>query len=165
MNPLIRDHLAATFFEAYQVPRTELVAVLSDDDLAFRPADGTRTLGELCREIGEIEHSYIEALRTFRQDFDWRNPDPDVERSVSALSKCFEELDRDLRAAIEGLSEDDTATRRISRQDFDVEAFSPLAPQELDVYREALLIFYGKVSIYLRAMRRELPGHWPHWID
>jgi hypothetical protein len=35
---------------------------------------------------------------------------------------------------------------------------------QLDVYREALLIFYGKVSVHLRAIDRPLPGQWLDWI-
>jgi len=164
MNTLIRDHLAATYFAEYQHLRNELVDMLRDDDLAFRPSPATFTLGELCREIGEIEHSYVDALKTFRQDFDRRNADPDVERSVAALSAWFADLDRSLLAAIEALTDDDVTNRRISRDDVDVEGFSPLAAQELDIYREALLIFYAKVSIYLRAMGKDLPGHWTVWI-
>src|SRR5262245_15662830 len=162
MNSLIREHLAATYFKEYQVLRDELLEILSDDDLAFRPGGATFTLGELCREIGEIEQSYVDALRTFKQDFSWRNPDQRVVQSLAALSAWFAELDRDLMAAIEALTEQDAATRRIAR--YDVEGFSPLPAQELDIYREALLIFYAKVSIYLRAMRRDLPGLWGPWI-
>jgi hypothetical protein len=164
MNVTLRDHLASTYFAEYQLLRSELVDVLSDDDLAFRPGGAAFTLGELCREIGEIEHSYVDALRTFRQDFGWRNPDPEVERTVGVLSRWFTDLDRSLLAAIEALTDDDVTNRRISRDDVDVEGFSPLAPQELDIYREALLIFYAKVSVYLRAMGRDLPGHWTNWI-
>jgi len=164
MNVTLRDHLASTYFAEYQLLRSELVDVISDDDLAFRPGGAAFTLGQLCREIGEIEHSYIDALRTFRQDFGWRNPDPEVERTVGALSRWFADLDRSLLAAIEALTDDDVTNRRIIRDDVDVEGFSPLAPQELDIYREALLIFYAKVSIYLRAMDRNLPGHWTVWI-
>jgi hypothetical protein len=164
MNTLVRDHLPKTYFAEYQGLRNELMELLTDDDLAFRPAVGTFSLGELCREIGDIEHSYAEALRSFEQDFDWRHPDPKVERSVGALTAWYAELDRDLMAAIQGLTEDDIAHRRIQRHDFDVEGFAPLAAQELDIYREALLIFYSKVSIYLRAMGRDLPQRWAHWI-
>ena len=164
MNVLVRDHLAATYFAEYQLLRRELTDVLRDEDLAFRPAPAAASLGELCREIGDIEHSYVEAFRTFRQDFAWRNPDPDVERQVAALSTWYSDLDRELLAALEVLTDDDVANRRISRHDFDVEDFSPLTLQELDIYREALLIFYAKVSIYLRIMGRELPGHWGPWI-
>ena len=162
MNSHLRDHLAATWFAEYQDLRTQLMGVLGDDDLAFRPGRATFTFGHLCREIGEIEYSYIEAIRTFRQDFEWRNPDPRSERSVAALSSWFADLDKDLQAAIEAVTDDDAANRRFIRAD--IPDFSPLLPQELDIYREALLIFYGKASIYLRAMGRELPGDWQAWI-
>jgi len=162
MNSLVRDHLAATWFAQYQDLRTQLMGVLGDDDLAFRPGGATFTFGQLCREIGEIEYSYIEAIRTFRQDFEWHNPDPRPEHSVAALSSWFADLDKDLQAAIEAVTEDDSTNRRFIRAD--IPAFSPLLPQELDIYREALLIFYAKASIYLRAMGRELPGDWQVWI-
>jgi hypothetical protein len=164
MNILVRNHLAATYFAEYQLLRRELTDVLRDEDLPFRPARSAPSLGELCREIGDIEHSYIEALRTFRQDFAWRNPDPDVERHVAALSAWYSDLDRELLAALEALTDDDVANRRILRDDVDVADFSPLPTQELDIYREALLIFYAKVSVYLRILGRELPGHWGPWI-
>ena len=163
MNSLVRDHLPATYFADYQLLRAELMELLSDDDLAFRPGVGTFSLGELCREIGDIEHSYVEAFRTFRQDFEWHNPDPGVERSVAALTAWYADMDRDLLAAIEALTDDDIARRRIERDDFEVDLL-PLAPEEADYYREALLIFGGKVSIYLRLMGRELPSQWQHWL-
>jgi len=164
MNSLIRDHLPATYFAEYQLLRGELMELLDDDDLAFRPGTGTSTLGELCREIGEIEHSYVEALRVFRQDFGWRQADPRMETSVAAITAWYAELDRDLLAAIEALTDEDIANHRIRRSDFDVGDFAPLAAQELDIYREALLIFYGKVSIYLRLLGKTLPRHWLEWI-
>ena len=162
MNSLVRDHLATTWFAEYQDLRTQLMGVLGDDDLAFRPGGATYTFGQLCREIGEIEYSYIEAIRTFRQDFEWHNPDPRPEHSVAALSSWFADLDKDLQAAIDAVTEDDATNRRFIRAD--LPDFSPLLPQELDIYREALLIFYAKASIYLRAMGRELPGDWQVWI-
>jgi len=164
LNSLIRDHLQATYFAEYQVLRNELTEILTDDDLGLRPGPGAASLGELCREIGDIEHSYIEALRTFRQDFAWRNPDPEIERSVAALVAWYAALDGELLEAIAALTDEDVASRRIERLDLEAEAFTPLVAQELDVYREALLIFYGKVSVYLRLLGRELPGHWPTWI-
>ena len=164
MDRLLREHLEMTYFAEYQVLRNELMELLTDDDLSYRPGAATFSLGELCREIGEIEHSYVEALRTFRQDFDWRTPDPRVERSVGALREWYADLDRRLATELEALTEDEVANRRVTRHDFDVEGFSPLLPQELDIYREALLIFYGKVSIYLRAMGKVLSERWQAWI-
>jgi hypothetical protein len=164
MNSLLRDYFPATYFQEYQVLRSELTDVLRAEDLAYQPAGGTRTLGELCRDIGEIEHAYIQSFRTFRLDFSWRHEDARVERDVAALTSWYADLDRDLLAAIEDLTEEDIATRRIARVDFGVDDFSPLPAQQLDIYREALLIFYAKVSIYLRALGRGLPGHWEPWI-
>jgi hypothetical protein len=48
--------------------------------------------------------------------------------------------------------------------DFDPGAFSPLPTVQLDIYREALLIFYAKVSVYLRVFGIPLPGDWASWI-
>jgi hypothetical protein len=156
--------MPATYFNEYQALRAELLGILSDDDLGFRVGGTSATLGALCREIGEIEHSYVESFRTFRQDFDYRSPDPGLETSVAALNAWYAEIDRELAAAVEALSEDDIANRRIVRNDFDSDDFSPLPNTQLDIYREALLIFYGKVSVYLRAMGKTLPGHWQAWI-
>jgi hypothetical protein len=163
-NSIIGAYLAHTFFPEYQALRDQLMEILSDEDLGQRLGGDTASLGELCREIGEIEHTYVESFRTFRQDFSYRNPDPLLERSVVALRAWFTELDRAMMAAIELLSEADIEGRRIVRGDFDEEYFAPLPTQQLDVYREALLIFYGKVSVYLRAAERPPPGHWPDWI-
>ena len=163
-NSIISAYLAETYFSLYQGLRDQLMELLTDDDLGLRLGGDTVSLGALCREIGEIEHSYAESFRTFRQDLTYRNPDPRLERSVVALETWFAELDRDLMAAVEALSEDDISSRRIIRSDFDEDFFAPLAKQQLDVYREALLIFYGKVSVYMRAIERPVPEQWRDWI-
>ncbi len=107
VNELLRSHLEATYFREYQELRDELLAILTDEDLARTVGGGSLTLGFLCREIGEIEHAYVESFLTFRQDFGYRNPDPELERSVRALATWYAELDRDLMAALEGITEDD----------------------------------------------------------
>jgi hypothetical protein len=164
MNSITASYLAESFFAEYQGLRDQLMEVLVDEDLGLRLGGETASLGALCREIGEIEHTYVQSFRTFRQDFSYRNPDPGLEHSVAALKAWFAELDRELMSAVGALSEDDIAHRRIIRSDFDVAFFSPLVKVQLDVYREALLIFYGKVTVYLRAIERPLPGQWAAWI-
>jgi hypothetical protein len=42
--------------------RTGLLESLTDSDLAFSPGGQTMTFGALWREMGEIEHAYIESL-------------------------------------------------------------------------------------------------------
>ena len=164
MNSLITEHLPATYFPEYQALRPQLLAILADDDLGFRAGGANESLGELCRGIGEVERSYIDSFRTFRQDFDYRNPDPRLTSSVAALSAWYAELDGELTRTLEGLTEDDLANRRIVRGVPGPGEFSLSPAQQLDIYREALLIFYGKVSVYLKQMGRPLPGDWQEWI-
>lgn len=164
MEPPIRQHLRATYFPEYQGLRIQLTELLTDPDLEFRPGGATASLGELCREIGEIEYAYIESFRTFRLDFGYHQPDSRVEHSMDALSSWYARLDGELMEVLESLSEDEIANRRIVRTDFDVDDFSPLPPVQLDIYREALLIFYGKVSVYLKVMGKPLPEQWQAWI-
>jgi hypothetical protein len=163
-NTITDSYLDQTYFELYQRLRHQLMDQLDDADLGVQLGGETESLGALCREIGEIEHSYVESLRTFRQDFTYRNPDPSLERSVSALRSWFDALDADLMDAIGALSEDDIDNRRVRRSDFEEDFFSPNVRVQLDIYREALLIFYGKVSVYLKSMGRPLTEQWRGWI-
>jgi uncharacterized damage-inducible protein DinB len=158
MNRLVSDYYP--IFEMYQALRNQLMELLTDADLGYRVGGANPTLGALCRQIGETEYSYIQSFKTFTQDFSYRNRTPGLEGSVSTLSSWFAELDRELKTTIEGLSEEDLAQRTIDRGgDFKL----PLQIQ-LDVYKEALLIFYGKVSVYLKALGKTLPTQWQEWI-
>jgi len=152
----------APFFTEYQALRERLMTILSDGDLRYRVGGANPSLGELCREIGEIEYSYIESFKTFAADFRYRSSDPELVSSVAALSAWYAELDAELRSTIEGLSEDDVANRTVHRSD--LPGFAPRLPIQLDIYKEALLIFYGKVDVYLRVLEKEPPQQWREWI-
>lgn len=159
MNSIIKDYYP--LFQQYQALRGQLTEMLTDGDLAYRIAgDATPTLGALCRDIGETEYSYIQSFKTCKQDFSYHNPDPQLERSVAALTTWYADLDRDLRAAIEALSEEDCATCPIDRGS----SFTVLPPVQIAIYNEALLIFYGKASIYLKGLGKTPPQQWQDWI-
>jgi hypothetical protein len=68
-------------------------------------------------------------------------------------------LDAGLEAAVGALSEEDVQTRQIDRGGWSVSLLI-----QLDVYKEALLIFYGKASVYLKAMGKPRPLQWQEWI-
>ncbi|MFI5283791.1 MAG: DinB family protein [Candidatus Dormibacterales bacterium] len=163
-NSLVRDHLPVTYFFEYQQLRDQLIELLDDADLKFRMGGASQCLGELCREIGEIEHSYIESFKTFNQNFRYRNHDPSLETSTTALAAWYSELDMQLMEVLNELTEEDIDTHKIARSDFDFDDFAPLPRHQIDTYREALLIFYGKVSVYLRAMGKTFPRQWIEWI-
>ena len=147
-------------FEMYRELRDQLMTVLTDDDLQYRPADHSPTLGDLCRGIGEVQHSYIESFRTFTQDFAYRCDVPDIDRKVDKLVAWYGELDGALKEALEALSDEDIEKRQIKRGD---DFYLPVHIQ-LDVYQQALLIFYGKVTVYLDALEKVPPRRFQEWI-
>lgn len=157
MNTIIRDYYPV--FQMFQSLRDQLTAVLHDTDLAYTPGGTNPTLGALCRENGEVEYAYIQSFKTFElKEFTYRNTQPGLESSVAALTAWYAELDRDLKATIEGLSDDDLANRKIERGGFD-----PSPQLNLDTYKDALLLFYGRVIVYLKALEKTLPDSW-QWL-
>ena len=158
MNSMLREYYPT--FEMYQALRIQLMEILSDEDLAFQPGGGNLLRGELCREIGETEMSYIQSFKTFTQDFSQKNEEPEVGLSVKKLVTWYKELDDELRSTIEGLSEKDLQNRVVDRGG----GFTLPLHIQLDVYKEALLIFYGKVSVYLKALGKSRPEQWQEWI-
>jgi hypothetical protein len=122
MNSIMNEYYPT--FQMYQALRDQLLTLLTDEDLHYSLGGANPTLGTLCRQIGEVEVAYIQSFKTFKQDFSYRNTEPGLEDSVTALAAWFAELDRELKTVIEGLAEEDIKGRT-------------------EVYKEALLIFYG----------------------
>jgi len=148
------------FFALYQALRAQVLSVLTDQDLKYAPGGSNLTLGALCVEIGETEQAYIESFKNFKLRFNYGKADPALAQSVAKLEAWYAELDQQLQAAIEALSDEDIQNKTVDRGgDF------VLPPQiQLEVYKEALLIFYGKVSVYLKVLAKELPPQFHEWI-
>ena len=159
MNSLIEKYYPT--FELYQSLRAQLMQILTDEDLMFEPGGENITLGALCRQIGETEHSYIQSFRTYTQEFDYRNDQPGLAESAERLVAWYVVLDTELKGVISALSEDDLANRKIDRGGGFI--ISPAI--QLEIYKEALLIFYGKADVYLKAMGKPRPEQWTVWID
>ncbi len=136
----------------------QLLDVLTDDDLRFTPGGTAMTLGALCREMGEVEHSYLQSFKTFKQDFNYRNTEPSIETSVEKLRAWYKALDAELNATLEAMSEEDL------KKMIDRGGFSLAVSAQPHVYLQALLIFFGKASIYLRVMGKPLPQQWQDWV-
>lgn len=138
--------------------RDQILAVLSDADLAYR-FPNCPSLGEICREMGETELSYIESYKTFKQDFSqYGTSDPALATSVDRLKAWFAQLDRDLEAAMAALTEDQVQNGTIDRG-------FPMPPRvQLHCYREGLLIFYGRAVFYLKALGRPVSEQARGWI-
>lgn len=131
--------------------RNGLVGTLTDADLAFCPGGDTMTLGALCREIGDIEYAYLESLKHFKQDFSYRNSEAGIETSVAKLMAWYEKLDAELKSVVSAFAEADLKK--------DVErpgGFKAPVDMQLDIYLQALLIFFGKVTVYLKIMQKPM---------
>lgn len=159
MNSIMSD--TYPLFELYQAMRGQLMALLKDGDLGFTPGGSNPSLGRLCRGIGEVERAYIESFKTFKIDFSYRNTTPGLENSVAQLAAWFAELDKELRATVEGLSQADVDERQVDRGG----SFRPPLRVQLAIYQEALLIFYGKVMVYLHALGITPSEQMQDWLD
>jgi DUF1365 family protein len=139
--------------------RQEVLTLLSDADLEYA-LPGNMTLGALCRQQGECDRSYIEAFRTFKQEWTYRHDDARVEQQVEALRAWYTALEAEFRTAVGDLTEAQVQTQMINRgtgMNFPVGI-------TFHIYRESLLIFLAKVSLYLRALGKPVSAQMLMWI-
>ena len=158
MNSLMENKWS--WVEGSNQMRDELLNNLSDTDLAFTPGGQAMTLGALFREMGEIEHSYAESFKTLKQtSFDYHAAEAGVESSVSRLKAWFQKLDSELKDTLSAFSNDDLS-KTVERGS----GYAMPIEMQFDVYLQAVLIFLGKASVYIRAMDKTLPQAVQEWI-
>lgn len=148
-----------SWIEGSHAMRLQMLALVSDDDLAFSPGGLTMTLGELCREIGETQHSYIQSFKTFSQDFDYHTENTGIVGSVEQLKAWYMALDAELQSTLETFSVADVQ-KPIARPG----GYSVPSSIQAEIYLQALLIFFGKMTIYLRILNKSLPQDVADWI-
>lgn len=156
MNTLVENELDI-LHETTNI-RHELLSILSDADLAYRLPGNNPSLGAICREMGQVEQSYIDSFTTLKQDFVYTSVDPAIETSVQALKDWFAKLDAELEAALSALTEAQVQTATIDR------GWQVPIRTQFHIYREALLIFYAKAVCYLHALGKPLPEQMRVWI-
>ena len=157
MNSIMESYYPT--FEQYQALRNQLMELLGDEDLSFK-VEGNPSLGDLCKQIGETEFSYLQSFRTYKLTFDYKNEDSELATSVEKLAAWYAELDAELKTTIEAISQEDIDSKSIDRGGWELPIHI-----NLTVYTEALLIYYGKVWVYLNAMGKDLPKQWQEWIS
>ena len=141
------------------VMRTELLDTLTEADLSFTPGGDAMTFGALFREMGEIQHAYVESLKTFRQDWNYHNTEAGLENSVARLKAWFQSLDDEMKAVVSAFSDADF-DKPITRES----GYDAPVRMQLDFYVQALLIFCGKATIYLRVMGKPLTQSLKDWV-
>ena len=137
--------------------RKQLMDLLTDADLAFSPGGNNVPLGALCREMGEVDYSYLQSLKTFKQVWSYRNNEPGLDKNVAKLKAWYQKMEDDLKATVSAMSDEDLK-KPVER------GFQIPAEVQLQIYLQALLIFFGKASVYFRAMNKALPTQFQEWI-
>lgn len=138
--------------------RTQLIDILTDADLGHvLPVNPS--LGELCCEAGQHDEIYIESFRTFVLDWTPRHAPHGAQTQVEVPKERYASSDDSLKAALTALSEEDIQGKTIDRQGY----AEPVGVQ-FHIYRESVLIFCGKASVYLRALGKRLPPQRQQWI-
>jgi hypothetical protein len=155
MNSLIEEELPGN-----QDLRDQLMDMLSDQELAYKLPGNNPTVGELCEEMGQIQQVYTHSFKTFRHDWAYRDSKPETPNSVASLKVWYKKLDAQLIEALNGLSEADVHTKQIDRG----HGSTPSAYVQFQMYREAILIFYAKASVYLKALEKPYSDEWKRWV-
>ena len=146
------------WIEAAHAMRSQVLDMLSDADLAFTPGGQNMTMGALCREMGGIEYAYTQSLKTFKHEWSHHNSEAALASNVIRLKEWFQTLDDQMQAVIIAFSDEDVQKPIERGGDSVTIAF------QLEVYLQAVLIFLGKATIYLKAMNRTLPQYLQEYI-
>ena len=139
----------AVLFDLTHSLRDAVLETLDDPDLTYSPGGSALTFHRLLLEQGEIQSAYTRLFRTSELKFDL--PAPSGLDTVARLQAWFTDLDAEMWAVLEALSNDDL-DRHIQRSGHAM----PLGVT-FYTYRESVFIFAAKASVYLRAMGREVP--------
>jgi hypothetical protein len=140
--------------------RDQLLGMITDQDLSYRFPGQNPTFGGLFEEMGCIQQVYTQSFRTLKMDWSYCDSKPESTTSVAHLKAWFQKLDAEMVEVVGGLSEEDIQTRQIDRG----HGFTPSPFVQIQVYHEALLIFFAKASVYLKALDKQVTDQWKSGI-
>jgi hypothetical protein len=155
MNSLFDDEI-----RGHHSMRDHLLTVISDDDLAYELPGRNPTLGELLVELGDTQGVYTHSFETFSLDWAHRHVLPPAPITIAGLQGWFDAQDAAMDGALSRFTEEELRIDRIDRGHGFIA--SPFVQHQ--IYREAVYIFYGKLSVYLKALERDAGEQWAVWV-
>lgn len=155
MNSLFEEEI-----RGHHRMRDHLLTVVSDADLAYKLPGQNPTLGDLLIEMGHIQGVYTHSLETSTLDWTHRQLSPPAPVTTASLRAWFEAQDDAMEGTLSRLTDEELRIDRIDRGAGFIA--SPFVQHE--IYREAVYIFYGKLSVYLRALERDAGEEWAVWV-
>ena len=155
MNSLFEEEI-----RGHHSMRDHLLTLVSDADLTYRLPGWNPTLGELLVELGDVQGVYTHSFETFTLDWAHRQLPPPSPITVAGLRAWFERQDEAMKNALDRFADDELQVDRIDRGHGFIA--SPFVQHQ--IYREAVYIFYGKLSVYLKALERDGGEEWAGWV-
>jgi hypothetical protein len=155
MNTLFEEEI-----RGHHSMRDHLLTIVSDSDLAYRLPGQNPTLGDLLVEMGEIEGVYTHSFDTFTVDWTYRWLAPPRSITIGSLQAWFAAHDEALNTALSRFTEEEVHVDQIDRG----HGFIASPFVQVQIYREAIYIFYGKLSVYLKALERDAGEEWTMWV-
>ncbi|WP_275003307.1 hypothetical protein [Promicromonospora iranensis] len=134
--------------------------MVSDDDLTYKLPGANATLGQLLIDLGDIQGVYTHSFETLELDWAHRQLPPPSPVTVANLRVWFDMQDAAMKAALDAFTVDELQVDRINRG----EGFIASPFVQHKIYREAVYIFYGRLSVYLRALERDAGPSWMAWV-
>lgn len=143
--------------EAFHDMRRQVISGLTDADLAFT-LPGNPTLGEVLADLAGIEGNYADSFTSLKQDWaTYQRPQP-LSTTADYLA-AFDGTFGKLRSALSGYSFEQGKTVTVNRG-----GWEPTLVQQFDTYAQAVLIVFGKLDVYLKALGKPLPERWGEWV-
>jgi len=143
--------------EAMNEMRAKVLASLTDADLSFA-ITGNPTLSETLADFLSVEGSYAASFTTLKQDWTGYKPAAPL-ATVAAYTAAFEAGFSKLKTALSGYTMEQGKTVTVNRG-----GWEPTLMQQFDTYAQAVLIIFGKLTVYLKAMGKPLPERWTEWV-
>ena len=155
MNDLFEEEI-----RGHHSMRDHLLTLVSDADLAYELPGQNPTLGNVLIALGELQGVYTHSFETFTLDWSHRQLPPPPPLTVAGLQAWFDAQDDAMRGALDRFTDEELHVDRIDRGHGFVA--SPFVQHQ--IYREAVYIFYGKLSVYLKALERDAGAEWAAWV-
>jgi hypothetical protein len=155
MNSLFDEEI-----RGHQGMRDHLLTLVTDADLDYKLPGQNPTLGEQLIEMGNVQGVYTHSFATFTLDWTHRQLPAPAPITVSSLQAWFKEQDEAMKAALDRFTDEELQIDRIDRGPGFV--VSPFVQHQ--IYREAVYIFYGRLSVYLRALELDAGQDWAGFV-
>lgn len=140
--------------------RDLVLRVVSDADLVYKLPGANPTLGELMVQMGDLQGVYTHSFETFTLDWEHRQLPPPEPITIANLRAWFADQDEAMERAMSSFTDEELQIDRIDRGHGFVA--SPFVQHQ--IYREAVYIFYGRLSVYLKALERDAGEEWAAWV-